>query len=65
MMDAGAHEQADDVVALLFEQEGCDGAIDAAAHGQDDARGHGNPRRNSSLIIRGLTRQKVICEVLS
>src|SRR5688500_14588502 len=44
-MDAGAHEQADDVVASLFEEQCCDGAIDTAAHGQDDARGHGNPRR--------------------
>jgi len=32
-MDAGAHEEADDVVALLLEQVRRDGAIDAATHG--------------------------------
>ncbi len=39
-MDARAHEEADDLVALLFQQVGGDGAIDPAAHGQDDSTGH-------------------------
>ena len=42
LMDAGAHEQADDVVALLLEQVRGDGAVHSATHRQHDARSHTN-----------------------
>ena len=37
-----AHGDADDIVTLLFQEEGCDGGVDSSAHGDDDAGlGHG------------------------
>ena len=45
-VDAGAHEQADDVVALLAQQVRRHGAVHAAAHRQD------HPRRHAALLGR-------------
>src|SRR3954467_9923144 len=51
VVSAGAHEQADDVVTLLLEQHGRDGAIDSARHRQNHALGHSLHPRSSSPSI--------------
>jgi hypothetical protein len=45
VMDAGAHEQPDHVVALLFQKPGRDGAVHATAHRQHDPRHREVPKR--------------------
>src|SRR5208283_3578064 len=53
-MHARAHEQADDLVALLLEQVGGNGAIDSAAHGQYHACRHGGSSFSAGLVPQGV-----------
>jgi hypothetical protein len=40
VVDAGAHEEADDLVALLIQQEGGHRAVHPSGHGQYNTRRH-------------------------
>ena len=61
-VDAGAHEQADDLVALLLEQVRGHGAIHAAAHGQDDTGRHRfSPKSRHTLLDGCGVRQERLC----
>src|SRR5262249_39329144 len=52
-VDAGAHEQADHLVALLLEQQRGHGAVHAAAHRPHHAPGHGALRFTTVFSIMG------------
>jgi hypothetical protein len=55
LVDPVFHVGADDVVALLFEQERGDGAVDAAGHGDEDlfTGGHAQNRRVAVRDVNG------------
>lgn len=54
LVDPVLHVSADDVVALLLEQQGGDGAVDATGHGDEDffARGHGVSDEGRAAFVK-------------